>query len=53
MFANNLLRTAIVALSLFTAQSGVFVDARASRRDKRAYPDIERAFYDWGDNLYW
>ena len=42
MFTKNLLFSALVALSSLTP--GVVVDARASKRDKAAYPEIEKAF---------
>ena len=28
------------------------MDARASKKDKAAYPEIQKAFYDWGENFF-
>ena len=41
MFTKNLLFSALVALSSLTPE---VVDARASKRDKAAYPEIHKAF---------
>ena len=52
MFKSTLRNVALVALTLLASQDGL-VDARASRRDKTDYPEIEKAFYDWGDRYFW
>lgn len=44
----SLLISAVILLML----SGV-VDSRASDDDMKNYPDIEKAFREWGDNVYW
>ena len=54
MFTKSLLRSAIVALSLYSQEdSQVFVKATASKKDRKAYPEVEKAFEDWGEDFYW
>ena len=46
--------TALVSLSLFSSEYGsMMVDARASRNDRKDYPEIHKAFKNWGKNVYW
>ena len=50
-------RTAIsvvASLSLFSSEYGsMLVDARASKNDRKDYPEINEAFKKWGKNVYW
>ena len=43
--------TALVSLSLISTDQTI--NARSSRRDRNDYPEINKAFKDWGRNYYW
>ena len=58
MFSSSLMRsavTALISLSMLSSEYGgsMMVDARAKRRDRLDYPEINKAFKDWGRNEYW
>lgn len=52
MFQNNLIKVAFAAMSLVATDSLVAA-TNASKNDKADYPEIEKAFVDWGNNYYW
>ena len=51
MLQNSLIKVAFAAMSLVATDS--LVASRASINDSVDYPEIEKAFVDWGKNYYW
>ena len=51
MFKKLAFATALTLASLYC--SSEVVDARASAENREKFPDIEYAFANWGNNVYW
>ena len=51
MFTSNVSKTAAVAVTMLTMDNTV--EAKASKKNRLAYPDINYAFKEWGNNVFW